>query len=100
MLGPQAAHADEFTEFKKRLTATARWVLDGVDDPVELWRSEALWWTRLEADGFELLRGSGFDATPVVGTAAVLSTDAWRVRAALQLAARGGGRPELLDALV
>jgi hypothetical protein len=36
----------------------------------------------------------------VVGAVAVLSVDAWRVRAALELAARGGGSLEVLDAVV
>jgi hypothetical protein len=100
VLGPQAVGAGEFAEFKRRLSDNASWALDGVDEPAELWRSEARWWTRVESDGFELLRGSRFDVAPVVGTVAVLSADAWRVRAALELAARGGGPLEVFDALV
>lgn len=61
--------------------------LDGVDD---LWRAEVGWWQRVEHDGFGLLRGSSYDQRPVVGAVAVLAVDAWRTRAALEVAARGG----------
>ena len=37
-----------------------------------------------------LLASSGFAAEPVLGAAAVLAVDAWRLRAALEMAARGG----------
>ena len=51
------------------LTGSARWVLDGVQGPEDLWRAEATWWHRVERDGFALLRGSGYDRAPVVGAA-------------------------------
>jgi hypothetical protein len=35
-----------------------------------------------------------------VGCAAVLAADAWRVRAALESAARGGGLTEVFDATI
>ena len=73
----------------------ARWVLDGIDQVQDLWRGEAAWWHRVEQDGFALLRGSGYDRKPVVGALAVLAVDAWRVRAALETAARGGAEPTL-----
>ncbi|WP_406415994.1 hypothetical protein OH809_40640 [Streptomyces sp. NBC_00873] len=66
-------------------------------------------WTRVEKDGSALLRGSRLDgsallrgsrldAAPLLGAVALLSTDAWRVRAALESAARGGAL-EAFDAL-
>jgi hypothetical protein len=70
-------------------------VLDGIDQIQDLWRGEAAWWHRVEGDGFALLRGSGYDRKPVVGALAVLAVDAWRVRAALETAARGGAGPTL-----
>ena len=72
-----------------------RWVLDGLDRGQDLWRGEAAWWHRVEHDGFALLRGSGYDQGPVVGALAVLAVDVWRVRAALETAARGGAGPTL-----
>ena len=77
------------------LPSGARWVLDGIDQGQDLWRGEAAWWHRVERDGFALLRGSGYDRGPVVGALAVLAVDVWRVRAALETAARGGAGPTL-----
>ncbi|MCQ4042728.1 V-type ATPase subunit [Streptantibioticus rubrisoli] len=100
LLGPTAMAARSFPEFRERLPHTAQWAVRDIADVDGLWRAEAHWWARLEQDGFELLRGSRFDASCVVGAVAVLSTDAWRVRAALEVAARGGQPMEAFDALV
>jgi hypothetical protein len=51
----------------------------------------------VEKDGFRLLRGSRPGPDVVLGAIAVLSTDAWRVRAALTAAAAGAGSSEVLD---
>lgn len=99
LLGPGADGAGTLAELARRLTSPARWALEGIDDPAELWRAEARWWTRVEHDGFALLRRSRFDADAAVGVAAVLATDAWRVRAALESAARGGTAGEVFGAL-
>lgn len=72
------------------LPGDTRWVLAGVTSPADLWRAEAGWRRRVERDGFSLLHRSGFDRGVVVGAVAVLAADAWRVRAALETAARGG----------
>ncbi len=77
------------------LPSGATWALEGIDQIQDLWRGEAAWWHRVERDGFALLRGSGYDRKPVVGALAVLAVDAWRVRAALETAARGGAGPTL-----
>ncbi|MDF3293287.1 hypothetical protein [Streptomyces silvisoli] len=100
LLGPTAMAARTFPEFRERLPHTARWAVRDVADADGLWRAETDWWTRIEQDGFELLRDSRFDASSVVGTVAVLSTDAWRVRAGLEMASRGGQPMEAFDALV
>ncbi|KIQ65545.1 hypothetical protein TR51_16990 [Kitasatospora griseola] len=101
VLGPDAVGAASFADFRRHLPTTARWVVSEVEDAADLWRAEAGWWTRVGVDGGALLRGSRLDASPVVGAVALLSVDAWQVRAALELAARGGGGPlEVFDELV
>lgn len=99
LLGPAALAATSLPELLDRLPARARWALLGVAGLDELWQAEARWWTRVERDGFELLRATGQGPAPVLGAVAVLGVDAWRVRAALELAARGGRPLEVFDAL-
>ena len=99
LLGGDALAATSLAELRRRLPRPAGWVLAGVEDPVDRWRAEAGWWSRVERDGFELLDARGFGAAPVLGAVAVLGADAQRVRAALELAARGGRSLEVLDAL-
>lgn len=85
--------------FVEALPADARWPLRSIDDPGDLWRAEAGWWARVATDGFALLRQPVGSADPVIGAVAVLAVDAWRVRAALEIAARGGmGAPGALEA--
>ncbi|MGK4585293.1 V-type ATPase subunit [Kitasatospora sp. HPMI-4] len=100
LLGHRAVETVSFEDFRRRLVPAARWAVDGVESPDELWRAEARWWKALDRDGRELLRGARYGLEPVVGAVAVLSADAWRVRAALELAERGGGSLEVLGALV
>ena len=100
VLGPAfvaalASRSPELEALRRTLPGDAAWLLDGVDDVAGLWRAEVGWWQRVERDGFGLLRGSSYDQRPVVGAAAVLGVDAWRVRAALEAAARGGSGAHL-----
>jgi hypothetical protein len=81
------------------LPSRARWALAGVTVPGDLWQAEAAWWARVQRDGFSLLRTSASSAAPVLGAAAVLAADARRARAALEIAARGGGPLEDYDAV-
>ncbi|ETK32841.1 hypothetical protein [Microbispora sp. ATCC PTA-5024] len=90
LLGAGAAAATSIADMSRRLPPSARWALRDVGDPASLWTAERRWWNRVEDDGHALLAGSGFSADPVVGALAVLAADARRVRAALELAARGG----------
>jgi len=96
-----AGHRSDLAGLRTVLPGDVRWVLDDIAGAGDLWRAEAAWWRRVERDGFALLRGSGYDRGPVVGALAVLAVDAWRVRAALETAARGGTGAELevFDAL-
>jgi hypothetical protein len=94
-LGDIAAH----------LPVDTRWALRDVGQERDLWTADARWWRRVEDDGFTLLRAATFGPAPVVGAVAVLAADAWRVRAALETAARrddraGGREPlEAFDAM-
>ncbi|MFF4603215.1 V-type ATPase subunit [Streptomyces sp. NPDC001339] len=97
LLGSGAVGAASFADFRQRLPDTARWALDGVDDAADLWRAEARWWDQLRRNGAGLLRGSRMSSAPVIGAVAELSADAWRVRGALELAARGGRPAEVSD---
>ena len=94
-VGALSSRPGDLAGLRDDLPSGARWVLDGIDQIQDLWRGEAAWWDRVERDGFALLRGSGYDRKPVVGALAVLAVDAWRVRAALETAARGGAGPTL-----
>lgn len=95
VLGPAFAEAvssgqRDVSVLRSALPGGSRSTLDGLDRLEDLWRCAAAWWRRVELDGFRLLRGSGYDQRPVVGALMVLAGDAWRVRAALETAARGG----------
>jgi hypothetical protein len=99
LLGAAAADASSVPDLRHRLTAHAAWSLSECDSPDRLWAAEIRWWARVERDGFELLRRTGFAAAPVVGVVGLLAADCWRACAALELAARGGGSLEVLDAV-
>jgi hypothetical protein len=99
LLGPGAADARTVEEMAARLPARLAWVLSEVRDPSDLWRAEAGWWARVERDGFMLLRTSALDRPSVLGGIAILAADAHRGRAALEIAARGGGPLEAYDAV-
>lgn len=95
LLGPRFLAAvppgsTDLGRVRAALPRDASWVLEGIEAPEELWRSEVTWWRRVERDGFALLGDTGFGRAPVVGAIAILAADARRVRAALETAAHGG----------
>ena len=104
LIGRPGAEAHSLRELADRLPRHLGWVLADVpierdDAAAELWRAEGTWWRRVEADGFTLLHGADIGLDVSVGAAAVLAADAWRVRGALELAARGGAPMEVFDAV-
>jgi hypothetical protein len=99
VIGDAAIQSDSLDGLRDRAPASARWVFEGIGGPDELWRAEWQWWSRVEHDGAAMLRGAAFDAGPIVGAVAVMAADAWRVRGALEIAARGGRGREVFDAL-
>ena len=99
-LGRGAAAATTLPELGAALPRPARWALADVAAVEDLWRAEAGWWLRVERDARAMTASSRFDLTPVLGVVALLAVDAWRVRAALELADRGGAEAEALHALL
>ncbi len=99
VVGPAAVTASTLPELSRALPAAARWALAGADDVSGLWQAEARWWARVERDGVTLGRHAGPGPELLVGAVARMAVDAWRVRAALELAARSGGPLEVFDAV-
>lgn len=100
LLGRRGTAAATYEEFRACLPPSAAWVLEGIDEPGDLWRAEARWWRTVQADGAALVRQARYGPRVIVGAVALLSVDAWRVRAALESAARGGRPGDVFDALV
>ncbi len=98
VLGRSWENASGIAGFTAALPHSLREVLLGLASPKDLWRAEARAHAAVENDGFRLLRGSLPGPDVVLGAIAVLSLDAWRVRAALAAAAAGAGSSEVLDA--
>jgi hypothetical protein len=96
LLGREWTQADSVASLRARLPLKARWVLQGVDNPAQLWQAEAAWWRRVRRDGLKLL-GGRFGPSRPIGAVALLAADAWQVRAALELAARPSTVEDILD---
>lgn len=72
------------------LPRSAAKTLDGVTDPDDLWLAEVRWCAALDESGAALVARPRPDSATGAGVAAQLEADAWRVRAALAVAAGGG----------
>jgi hypothetical protein len=92
-----AATATDLPSFADGLASRFRWLLDGITEADGLWIAEARWWARVEADGLAMLGRSQFTRARTIGAVAVLAADAWRCRAALAIASRGGGPMDIYD---
>ena len=99
VLGRAALTARTLAQLAAAVPSVARGVFDEITQPEQLWLAEARWWRAVEHDGLLLARRAVPGPEVLVGTAAVLAADAWRVRAALELAARGGAPMEVFDAV-
>lgn len=84
--------ASSLDALRAAMPRQAAWALDGIDEPDDLWRAEAMWWWRVEADAERLMRSAHMGRAAVVGCVALLGVDAWRTSGALEVAARGGGQ--------
>jgi hypothetical protein len=104
LLGARWQGARNLGDLAGAVPRSLRWALSAAAaDPGNaeaLWQAEAKWWSRVESDAAVLAVAPRPDPGAVVGVAGLLGADAWRTRAALELAARGGGRlAEVLDAV-
>lgn len=99
-LGTGWERASSIPDLAARLRAPAREALAGVGDPSGLWSAEARWLSTVERGA--LARHERFrpgSPEDVVASVAILGLDAWRTRAALEVASRGGRPMEVFDAL-
>lgn len=105
VLGPAASAAVTVSHLMAALPSPARRLLgpsgapDGPQEPDDLWRAEAGWWRVVEHDAAGLVRRATPGPEVLVGAVALLAVDAWRLRAALEIAARGGRGLEVFDAV-
>jgi hypothetical protein len=99
VLGQAPVAAATLPDLTAALASSARWALTGVERADDLWSAEARWWARVERDAFALVRRPTPGPEVLVGAVALLAVDVWRVRAALELAARGGQPAEVFDAV-
>lgn len=99
VVGASSVEAGSLGGLVAALPRAAAWALAGVAAGEQLWGAEARWWRRLDHDAHAMVRRSGPGRAVLVGAAGVLAADAWRVRGALELAARGGGGGEDADAV-
>lgn len=94
VLGPRWQHATSFAELPGLLPLAVGRLLRDVDGADDLWRAEARWWAALESGGAALMAHPLSDSSSSIGVAALLAVDAWRARAAIAIAAHGGGALE------
>lgn len=99
VVGVAAASARTLPALQAALSSGARWALVEVAEPSDLWRAEAGWWARVERDGAAMVRRAAAGPEVLVGAVGLMAADAWRVRAALELALRGGAPVEAFDAV-
>ncbi len=101
MSGPSwvnaSARSDLYTDLADGLPRRSAWLLAEVSGPDDLWAAEARWWHRLWDEGLVLVMRGSPEPGATVGAVAALAADAWRVRGALEVAARHGQGEEVLD---
>jgi len=99
VLGQGWEKATGMAELRRALPKSVQSIFADIETPEELWRAEARLRAKIQADGFNLLHHSTPGPEVVLGTAAVLAIDGWRIRVALAAAAAGLGTSEVLDAV-
>jgi hypothetical protein len=97
LLGRRWSQATSIGELARSVPRAGARVLEGIESGTDLWRAETRWWSSVESAGVEMAARSRLDASQAVGVAGLLAADAWRTRAALAMAANGGG--DLMEVL-
>ncbi|MFC4783834.1 hypothetical protein ACT8ZV_05135 [Nocardioides sp. MAHUQ-72] len=97
VVGPAAASATTLGDLVPALSRVASWALHGVATGTDLWAAERRWWARVETDAAALARSPRPGPAVVLGAVALLAVDAWRVRAALEVAARPDASVDALE---
>lgn len=98
VIGGRWTAATTLADLPSVLSKSASRVLNAGDTAETLWRAEVRAWKLLEKDALHFEREGNPGPKAVVSAAALLAVDGWRVRAALELAARGGrATDEVLD---
>jgi hypothetical protein len=90
-VGSAWAGAATVAALREALPPQAAWVLQGVEEPGDLWAADVRWWRRVEEDGARLAGQPLLGRSAVIGSVVLLGVDGWRVAGALEAAARGGG---------
>ncbi len=98
-VGRDITSATTLDELAGRLPTRAAWAVRTARTLGDLDAAETAWWTHLESQADARSRSVGSGQLQITAALALLAADAWRVRAALALAARGGAPLEAFDAL-
>jgi hypothetical protein len=99
LLGGAADGVSTLADLGAAVPQDARWALQDLDEPDDLWLGEARWWRRLHDDSVRLVARAGFGPETAVGAAGLLAEDAWRAIAALSIAGRGDESLAVFDAM-
>jgi hypothetical protein len=99
VLGRSAPNARTLHDLVAALPVAIAPVLNGATGPEDLWGCEVRWWGELWRNAEEEVRRGRAEPSTVVAATAAMYADAWRIRAALEIAARAGRGIELLDAV-
>ena len=99
MLGPDCVAAGSVSGLAAAAPGPVARVLRDIERPEDLWRAELRWWSWMRVEAAGLVSRAGFGPGAAVGAVGLLVADAWLVRAALAVAARGGRELEAFDAL-
>ncbi|MEA5456824.1 hypothetical protein SPF06_19045 [Sinomonas sp. JGH33] len=97
LVGSRWETAHSIDELREALPPAPRRILAEVTASDELWRAEAALWHRIEDDAFAWVRSPREGPETILGSIALLASDARRVRAALASAAAGGLVEEVFD---